>query len=195
MQSGWRIGGAYARTAGYAAMAVLVIAAEQGSAPSQPFHSSTTKQPVHVELITEHASIQPDGQTKIGAHFEIEAGWHIYAKHPGDAGLPTTIQWTGPSWVSFSPLHWPPPEQFLDPGDIKTYGYSVTAVLYSTLKCRLGMIGGQYPVPLPIQADVKWLACKEVCIPGSATLDLTLPVRSEAPAFSARAEWFEQTHE
>ena len=32
------------------------------------------EQPVTVELIAEHASIQPGGTTRVGAHFEIEIG-------------------------------------------------------------------------------------------------------------------------
>jgi len=146
-------------------------------------------QPVRAELVAEHASVQPDGRTRIGVHFEIEDGWHIYANNPGDAGLPTTIRWTGPSWVSFGPLQWPPPEQFLDPGDIKTFGYSGTTVLYSTLQSRAKMHRSQ--IALSIRAHVEWLACKELCIPGSADLGLTLQVRAEPPTFTPHAELFD----
>src|SRR5205823_4193386 len=41
-----------------------------------------------------------------------------------------------------------------------------------------------------LQANVKWLACKDVCIPGEANLRLTLPVKSEEPAKSAAADLF-----
>ncbi len=150
-------------------------------------------EPVKAELIAEHASVQPGGSTHIGVHFDLEDGWHIYWKEPGDAGLPTTIVWQGPSWVSFGPLHWPPPQQFQDPGDIRTHGYSGTVVLYSTLQCQLAAIGGQYPVPLTVHATVKWLACKELCVPGSAELDLSLPVSADPPALSTHAELFDHT--
>ena len=147
--------------------------------------------PVRVELVAEHASVQPGGRTKIGVHFEIEEGWHIYANDPGDAGLPTEIRWSGPSWVSFGPLQWPSPEQFLDPGNITTFGYSGTTILSSPLQCRLAGMGGQSSVPLPIRAKVEWLACKELCIPGSADLELTLPVRAEPPTLTPHAELFD----
>lgn len=148
------------------------------------------EQPVRAELITEHASMQPGGRTRVGVHFEMEDGWHIYAQHPGDAGLPTSIQWTGPSWVSFGPLRWPPPESFLDPGDIKTSGYSGTTVLYSTLQSRVSTMS-QSQMALPIRAHVEWLACKELCIPGSADLELTLHVSAEPPSFTPHAELFD----
>jgi thiol:disulfide interchange protein DsbD len=164
---------------------------ERAAAPerSVPF-AIPEEQPVRAELVAEHASVPPNGSTRVGVHFEMEDGWHIYAQDPGDAGLPTKLKWTGPSWVSFGPLHWPQPESFLDPGNIKTSGYSGATVLYSTLQARLSKIS-QSDLPLPIRARVEWLACKELCIPGSADLELTLHVREEPPSFTPHAELFD----
>ena len=89
--------------------------------------------PVKAELIAEHASLQPGGRTRVGVSFELEEGWHIYAKEPGDAGLPTKITWSGPRGVTFGPLVWPVAQEFNDPGDIKTFGYSGAVVLASDL--------------------------------------------------------------
>ncbi len=176
------------------AVAALTLVAWGGKPAAQPpagFAVPEGPSAVSAELIAEHASVQPGGSTRIGVHFELEEGWHIYAEDPGDAGLPTTIVWEGPPWVSFGPLHWPPPQQFQDPGDIRTHGYSGAVVLYSTLQYQLAGIGGQYPVPLTVHATVKWLACKELCIPGSAELDLSLPVSAAPPALSTHAELFD----
>ena len=154
---------------------------------------------VKAELITEHTSIQPHGKTRVGVYFQIEDGWHIYAQEPGDAGLPTSITWTDPEhWVSFSPLVWPKPKKFVDPGDITTFGYSGTVVLSSTLiyDVPLGMrenFSPTYYKEIPIQATVRWLACKHICVPGSADLSLTLPVSSDPPIFSAHAQLFNRS--
>lgn len=145
---------------------------------------------MRVELITEHASIQPGGGTRIGVRFEIEDGWHIYANDPGDAGLPTKITWSGPSEVSFGPLQYPTPEHFVDPGDIRTNGYSGAAVLYSTL--RLKNTASRLAA-IPISAAVEWLVCKEICLPGKARLELSLPVSANPPVLSTHALFFEQT--
>lgn len=159
----------------------------QGFAPSE-------EQPVSADLIAEHASIQPGGQTRVGVHFELEEGWHIYAQEPGDAGLPTQISWSVPPLASVSELDWPTPQQFLDPGDIRTFGYSGTVVLSSTLTYRrAGMLAKAVASHIPVRASVKWLACKEVCIPGFAELALALPVSSTPPVFSAHAQLFERT--
>ncbi|MBI4342012.1 MAG: hypothetical protein HY599_01450 [Candidatus Omnitrophica bacterium] len=149
---------------------------------------------VKTELITEHASIQPGGKTRVGVHFEIEEGWHIYAKEPGDAGLPTKITWSGPAAVSFGPLEYPSPQQFIDPGDIRTNGYSGSVVLYSaiTFNPLRRTDGGPYE-DLPLRARVQWLACKDVCIPGKTELELSLPVSANPPVHSTHAEFFDHT--
>ena len=157
--------------------------------PSSGFAASK-EQPVTAELIAEHASVQPGGETRIGVHFDLEEDWHIYAEDPGDAGLPTKIAWQGPSEVSFGPLRWPAPQRFHDPGEITTFGYTGTVVLSSTLTVSRQAAPGR---TLPLQATVKWLACKEVCVPGSTTLELALPVSSNAPVFSTHAEFFDHT--
>ena len=157
-------------------------AVPQGSTRSVP-------SPVTAELISEHASIQPGGKTRIGVHIEIEEGWHIYANDPGDAGLPTKISWSANVGASFSELYWPTPQEFLDPGNIRTFGYSGTVVLYSTVHPHSWR---ETPSELTVYADVKWLACKDLCVPGSAQLELTLPVSDQPPVFSTHAQFFEQ---
>ena len=144
--------------------------------------------PVKAELIAEHASIQPGGTTRVGVHFDIEDGWHIYADKPGDAGLPTTIVWTGSEGASFGPLHYPTPQEFLDPGDIRTFGYTGAVVLFSQLTQTPPANEG---TTVRITAKVKWLACKEVCLPGSASLDLSLPASNTPPVLSTHAEFFD----
>ena len=149
--------------------------------------------PVRAALIAEHASIQPGGTTRVGVHFEIEDGWHIYADPPGDAGLPTTIRLSSPmkeAQVVFGPLQWPVHEQLIDPGDIKTFGYTGSLVLSSALQLMPSKVRG---ATVPVLAEVRWLACKNLCIPGSAALDLTLPVSLTPPTPAPHADLF-QSH-
>ena len=145
--------------------------------------ASSDKQPVTVELAAEDASVAPGGSAKIDARFRIKPGWHIYGEHPGDAGLPLTIAWSAsrPANVKFGPIVWPAPQQFVDPGDLKTSGYKGTVVLSSAMRF-VGWntpgpdVNGPVPTAVSIHAKVGWLACKELCVPGSAQLDLLLPV-------------------
>lgn len=144
---------------------------------------------VTATLIAEHASIQPGGATRIGVLFEIQEGWHIYAEDPGDAGLPTSVTWSGSERLSFGPLQWPEPHEFLDPGDIRTFGYTGALVLSSTMT-----VPAEWPDRLAagirVAADVRWLACKDVCIPGKANLELALPLNPDPPVPSPHAHLF-----
>ena len=147
--------------------------------------------PVTAKLIAEHSSIQAGLQTRVGILFDIERGWHIYAQDPGDAGLPTKIVWEIPPVVSLGPLHWPKPQEFVDPGEIRTFGYTGTVVIYRTALLRLGLLlDRSYADGLPFRATVKWLACKNICIPGSANLELMIPFSPQPPTLSPDAKWF-----
>ena len=171
---------------------LAVIAVGVGSAcraeNTSPF-AQPEEQPVTATLIAEHDSVQPGGSTRIGVLFTIEDGWHIYAQDPGDAGLPTTVTWSGSERLSFGPLQWPPSHEFHDPGDIRTFGYTGDLVLFSTMA-----VPAEWPDRLAagirVAADVRWLACKEVCIPGRADLDLILPLSPDPPALSTNAKLF-----
>lgn len=162
--------------------------AEQATRRSPKTFHARQEQPAAVELVAEHASVKPGGKTRIGVRFTLQEGWHIYAKDPGDAGLPTTIHWMAVEGASFGPLQWPAARAFDDPGNIRTYGYTGSVVLASPLT-----VNAQAPPdqPLPIRAQVEWLACKELCVPGSAELELALPVRAAPPVLSAHAPLFQ----
>ena len=149
------------------------------------------EEPVSAVLIAEQSSIQPGSKTHIGVLFKIEEGWHIYAQDPGDAGLPTKVEWATPQGVLAGDLMWPAHHEFLDPGDIRTFGYEKSVLLASGLEIREG-----YAQPeIPIQAKVSWLACKDVCIPGKANLKLILPLSPDPPAPSTHAHFFTATSE
>jgi len=119
---------------------------------------------------------------------ESDEGWHTYWKNPGDAGMATTVAWTLPAGWKAGELAWPAPAKFQE-GTVATYGYSGTVWLLSAIDA--GKAAATKSVTLA--AHVEWLECREICLPGSADVTLTLPVKSSAkesqgPAFErARA--------
>ena len=155
---------------------------------SEGLAASGRTEPVTVTLVAEHSSIQPGGATRVGVLFEMDEGWHIYAQDPGDAGLPTKIVWSGLEDAIFGPMQWPAPERFLDPGDIHTFGYHGSVTLARSMQLAPSKIRG---ASVSIHAKVTWLACKEVCLPGSVNLELHLPVSDTPPAFSDHAALFQ----
>ena len=175
----------YFNTPRVALLAILGMASLP-SAMAAPFQPR--ENPVRAEFISEHTSIQPGGPTRVGVRFHMDEGWHIYAEEPGDAGLPTTVLWKASPDVKFGPMQWPPHETFLDPGHIKTFGYRGTLGLASQITFT-PPLDGKY-APVEISAQVEWLACKEICIPGKTDLQLTLPISPTTPELSPQARLF-----
>lgn len=151
------------------------------------------EQPVKATLIAKHSAIRLGTATRVGVLFEMQSGWHIYAKDPGDAGIPTKVQWIAQGWQLFGPIQWPTPQDFLDAGDIHTHGYTGIVVLRSDLSSKTGAKRAP-AAEEPVRAHVEWLACHEICLPGSADLELAIPITVEEPKLSAHAEAFDQVN-
>jgi DsbC/DsbD-like thiol-disulfide interchange protein len=115
----------------------------------------------------------------LGVRFDIKPGWHIYWKNPGGAGLATEIGWTLPESVASGDLLWPLPIEFVQSGDIPGYGYEGSVVLASKL-----LLDGPMRKDATVGASVSWLACRDVCVLGSAELESTWAEVPVDPEFS-----------
>jgi DsbC/DsbD-like thiol-disulfide interchange protein len=118
----------------------------------------------------------------LGVTFEIEPGWHIYWRNPGGAGLATEVVWRLPRGLEAGPLRWPLPVSFTQSEGIPGYGYEGSVVLASELRSAPDLDLASAVVG----ADVSWLACKERCVLGSATLQAPL---DEVPVDPGFAQW------
>jgi DsbC/DsbD-like thiol-disulfide interchange protein len=142
---------------------------------------------VTVALVSEQVAVQPGRPFLVGLVMRMRGGWHTYWKNPGDAGLPLRIAWKLPEGFSAGPIQWPVPER-IPAGPVMSYGYEgeVLLPIEITPPSRVGVDSAT------IAGTFDWLECNEVCLPGSAVLDLTLPVRaaptSPAPAAPMFAE-------
>jgi thiol:disulfide interchange protein len=140
---------------------------------------------IQVELIAENLSLNPGGDNWLGLRIAPEQGWHIYWRNPGDSGLPTRINWTLPPGVTAGDLQWPYPHRSML-GDIVNYGYGSETLLPVQLQVPADWPAGQ---PVPLKATAKWLVCKDVCIPGSAELNLSLPLAQPGTLAQADSRW------
>jgi thiol:disulfide interchange protein DsbD len=125
-----------------------------------------------VDLITEVTSIQSARSFWAGLRFQLEKGWHIYWINPGDSGEPPKVQWTLPAGFHAGPLHWPTPRRIQD-HSLVDYGYQDEVLLPAQIQPPASL-GAVHEVQL--RATVKWLVCREICLPARADLNLTLPV-------------------
>jgi thiol:disulfide interchange protein DsbD len=86
-------------------------------------------------------------------------------------------------------LQWPVPMKFHDPGDIQTYGYHDEVLLLQEITPPPSIKDAR----VKLAADANWLVCEKICIPGSGSLQLELPVSStNAPANAQLFQPFRQ---
>ncbi len=160
-----------------AAAALFAVAAHAGA--STP--SSLKTEHLQVELVSDISSVKKTGQNfQLGVHFKLEAGWHIYWKNAGDSGQPPRVQWSLPTWMpadSIGPLRFPVPQR-LPLGPLMDFGYQ-GEVLFP-FAVHFQPTENVKESALPITANLRWLVCREVCIPGKGTVSLTLPLQTAA---------------
>ena len=103
-------------------------------------------------------------------HMKMEPGWHVYWENPGEAGMPVEIAWELPAGFRALPLEFPVPERF-DSGGVTGFGYKGEVVLFSRIVPDGVRDDRSIAAALfPLKAELSWLSCKEVCIPGTASL-------------------------
>jgi len=162
------------------------------------------KQLVKPELLADTTAVVPGKPFIVGLLLRMAPGWHTYWKFSGDAGLPTEVKWKLPAGWKISEIQWPIPLKTIDPGDIQTYGYVDEVLLMQEITppnvvAGIGDAGNvaradhepgsSIPATtVKLSADANWLVCEKICIPGSATLQLELPV--SATSQPANAELF-----
>lgn len=145
--------------------------------------STATGPHINVALIAETDSYQPGQPLWVGVLFEPDPEWHTYWLNPGDSGEPPVINLSLPQGVSAGPWRWQTPDA-IPVAHLVNYGYGRNLLMTQLTLPEV------LDAPLTIGADVTWLVCKEDCIPGEATLDLTLPATDTKPSLSVNAASF-----
>lgn len=138
-------------------------------------------EPVQAKLIAEEAAVHPGRPFWVGVSLKMAEGWDTYWRNPGDSGFPTQVNWTLPQGFTVGPLLWPYPQKIVNQS-LVAFGYTDTVLLMAEITPPSSLAADQ---KVEIQADVNWLACKESCVPGNATLNLALPITDREPAMDA----------
>lgn len=135
---------------------------------------------VRAELVSDAEALAPGQRFRLAVRLVPAEGWHLNWLNPGDAGLAPGVHWELPEGFVAGPPAWPYPERFRT-GPLVIFGYAEELLLVVDVRTPATITPGS---SLEFRADVSWLACADACIPGSATIALTLPVRA-APAGNA----------
>src|ERR1043166_7563046 len=126
---------------------------------------------VKAELLADTDAMFPGKPFTAGLLLRMAPGWHTYWQFSGDAALPTELKWKVPPGWKAGELQWPIPIKLKDPGDILTYGYNDEVLLMQQITPPAEIDSAEPK----LTADANWLVCEKICIPGGATLALTLP--------------------
>lgn len=167
----------------------LLLAAMIGSFPG---HAQEWVAGSHlkVRLISENVSLQPGKTNWVGFDFKIDPGWHIYWENPGDAGQPPHVSWALPKGVRAGAFQWPAPEKLPAPS-LMDFGYTQEVLLAVPIHVPTNYKGKR----LSLKADLQWLVCRDVCLPGEAKLRMDLAVSKSPAPKSLDAGSFRQTQD
>jgi hypothetical protein len=142
-------------------LAVVAAAASTASASAEDWPQGNAR----VRLVAVADRTGASQTVAVGVRFDIRPGWHIYWRNPGGAGMATEVRWRLPDGVAAGEIRWPVPIAFIQSGDIPGYGYEDEVVLAAELD------GTPPAADAVIGASVSWLACRDLCVLGSAELE------------------------
>jgi DsbC/DsbD-like thiol-disulfide interchange protein len=128
-----------------------------------------------VRLVTPWRVAPGSGELRLGLHFTLAPGWHVYWKNSGDAGFPPVVVFRKTPGLGGTELLWPSPARFELPGDLVAFGYE-DEVVYPIL----ASVSSQAD-RLHLEADVDYLVCEVDCIPYRYTLAVDQPLGSPVP--------------
>jgi DsbC/DsbD-like thiol-disulfide interchange protein len=151
---------------------------------------STSVSHARVALIADQSSFTAAHPLRVGFLFRLEKGWHIYWQNPGDSGEPPRVEWKLPAQFRAGAIEWPRPIR-LGTGTIIDYGYNDQVLLMVAIRPSRTTASTTHEI---IAANVKYLVCREICVPGKASLSLTMPLSGGQSLHLA--EWhkiFQQT--
>lgn len=168
-------------TAALLALAMLTLTLHLHAQSPAESHAS-------IELIAEPNTAAPGQPLWVGLLFRLDPGWHIYWQNPGDSGEPPRVQWQLPAGFSAGAIRWPQPVRLVA-GTVVDYGYEGRVLLMAPIQAASRSVAAAKP---SVAADVKYIVCREMCIPGKAHLTLAAPPGGNSEPWR---DLFEQTRQ
>lgn len=147
--------------------------------PAGPVRDANTE----VELLAEHETVRPGEPIHLGLRMQMDEHWHSYWHNPGASGMATTIRWDLPEGFEAQPIAWPHPDRF-ELGGLVSYGYEDEILLLVRIDAPADVDAQR----VTLEAEADWLTCKEICLPGEATLRLELPVSDAEPSVNRETQ-------
>ena len=128
---------------------------------------------VQASLIADTSAVVPGKPFTAGLLLKMVPGWHTYWQYPGDAGIPTELKWNLPNELENRA------DPMADPAQAQRTGRHPDLRLPRRSAAYVAAHAAgedREKNPRQLAADADWLVCEKVCIPGSAKVQLNLPV-------------------
>lgn len=132
-----------------------------------------------VQIAVPAAEIYPGQNFTAGLYFKLDPGWHVYWVNAGDSGEPPRIRWSLPDGITADAMQFPAPKR-LPLGPLMDFGYE-DEVLFP-IPIHVSDAFKPTGTTTTLSAKVDWLVCREVCIPGKATLDVERKALASPPS-------------
>ncbi len=139
---------------------------------------------VRASLVAERSAFVPGDTVWLALRMEMDPEWHTYWINPGDSGMPTSLAWTLPAGFEAGEALWPVPTRAIEAEILVSHAYKGTVHILVPIRTPASA-ATDASFDLALRAD--WLECKEACVPGSATLSISL--RSAADAIAPETDF------
>lgn len=165
-------------------LSCLVLVAATSATRAELVGSAWAEQHAsRVRLVTGGAKAA-GGSSLAGLQIVLDEGWKTYWRMPGDAGVPPAFDWAGSSNVAAITVLYPAPQRMPEAGGVAV-GYKQSVLL------PIEVAPHDPAKPVALKLALEYGACREICIPATASLELTIPAgakRAPPPELIAALE-------
>ncbi len=152
---------------------LLLLTLLLAAAPARAQFEEDGNALVQARLGSDFGAVVPGKEATLAVVLQVAEGWHIYWRHPGDAGMPTSVELALPPGLTAGEVQWPAPRRYVHEG-IASFGYEGEVTLLVPVRAAADLPSGQ---GVTIRARVEWLVCNpDGCLPGGADVEVRLHV-------------------
>src|SRR5262245_65947877 len=94
--------------------------------------ASVTRPHVTITMVPEFTAVVAGMPMRVALRFQVEHGWHVYWKNPGESGVATTAKWTLPAAYTVDSMQYPTPAG-LDIAGVVTHVHEGDVVFEATI--------------------------------------------------------------
>lgn len=150
---------------------LLLVLLAASAASAQTLDAADPSPHSDASLVADVASIRPGDAFDLAVRIEVEDGWHVYWKNPGDSGQPVRVDWRLPAGVVAGPLRFPPPDTYSLAG-VTSFAHTGAPEFLTHIAVPEAFAGDR----VRLEGEVRWLVCETVCYQARDTLALDVPV-------------------